>query len=179
MILSNLVHRLRQFRTLHHGVGIAVVLFLFITGATGLLLGWKKNVDLLQPPTHKGASTNVAEWVSYEHVVRTANRALDSVRHEQVGIERIDARPDKGIIKVVYLNYWEVQVDGKTGKALSVAPRHADWIEHIHDGSIFSEGFKLLYTNYIGWGLLVMSVTGFWLWYGPRRIRQVKHQPEK
>lgn len=179
MILNNLVHRLRQFRTLHHWVGIAVVLFLFITGATGLLLGWKKNVDLLQPPTHKGASTDVADWVSYAEVVRTANRALDSIRHEQVGIERIDARPDKGIIKVVYLNYWEVQVDGKTGNALSVAPRHADWIEHIHDGSIFNEGFKLLYTNYIGWGLLVMSVTGFWLWYGPRRIRQVKQQPEK
>ncbi|MBL7848065.1 MAG: PepSY domain-containing protein [Cyclobacteriaceae bacterium] len=178
MNLNNLISRLRQFRSLHHWVGIAVVLFMFISSVTGLLLGWKKNVDLLQPPTRKGASTDVAEWITYERVVLSANRALDSVRHEHPGIERIDARPDKGIVKVVYLNYWEVQVDGKTGKALSVAPRHADWIEHIHDGSILSEGFKLFYTNYIGWGLLIMSVTGFWLWYGPRKIRQVKQLPE-
>lgn len=177
MSLNNLVHRLRQFRFLHHWLGIAIVLFMIFSSVTGLILGWKKNVDLLQPPTIKGASTEVADWVSYEQVVRSANQAIDSVRHEQPGIERIDARPDKGIIKVVYLNYWEVQVDGKTGRALSVAPRHADWIEHIHDGSIINEGFKLFYTNYIGWGLLTMSITGFWLWYGPRRIRKVKNQP--
>lgn len=178
MSLHSLVRYLRQFRSLHHWIGIGVVLFMFISSVTGLLLGWKKNVDLLQPPTLKGGSADVADWVSYETVVRNANRALDSVRHEQPGIERIDARPDKGIIKVVYLNYWEVQVDGKTGKALSVAPRHADWIEHIHDGSIIGDGFKLLYTNYIGWGLMIMSITGFWLWYGPRRIRKVKQRPE-
>jgi uncharacterized iron-regulated membrane protein len=156
-----------------------VVLFLFLSSVTGLLLGWKKNVGLLQPATLQGGSSDVADWVSYETVVRNANRALDSICHDQTGIERIDARPDKGIIKVVYHNYWEVQVDGKTGKALSVAPRHADWIEHIHDGSIISDGFKLIYTNYIGWGLMIMSITGFWLWYGPRRIRKVKRLPEK
>lgn len=178
MSLNSLVQSLRQFRSLHRWIGIGVVLFMVLSSVTGLLLGWKKNVDLLQPPTQKGGSSNVADWVSYDQVVRSANRALDSVRHEQSGIERIDARPDKGIIKVVYLNYWEVQVDGKTGKAMSVAPRHADWIEHIHDGSIISDGFKLLYTNYIGWGLLIMSITGFWLWLGPRRIRSAKNVPE-
>ncbi len=174
MNLNSLVHRLRQFRTLHHWIGIAVVLFMLVSSITGLLLGWKKQVDLLQPPTKTGGSSNVADWVSYATVVRSANQALDSVQKGAVAIERIDARPDKGIIKVVYVNYWEVQVDGKTGKALTVAPRHADWIEHIHDGSILGEGFKLFYTNYIGWGLLIMSITGFWLWYGPRRIRRAK-----
>lgn len=147
---------------------------MLVSSITGLLLGWKKQVDLLQPPTKTGGSSNVADWVSYATVVRSANQALDSVQKGTVAIERIDARPDKGIIKVVYVNYWEVQVDGKTGKALTVAPRHADWIEHIHDGSILGEGFKLFYTNYIGWGLLIMSITGFWLWYGPRRIRRAK-----
>jgi uncharacterized iron-regulated membrane protein len=179
MKLTSLVHRTRQFRSLHKWIGISVFMFMLLSSITGLLLGWKKNVEILQPTTQKGGSKAVDEWVSFEQVVRSADKALDSVRHERSGIERLDARPDKGIIKVVYLNYWEVQIDGKTGKALSVAPRHADWIEHIHDGSIISEGFKLLYTNYIGWGLLIMSITGFWLWYGPRRIRQVKEAPEK
>jgi hypothetical protein len=106
-------------------------------------------------------------------------RAIDSVTHEENPIDKLDVRLDKGIIKVLFTKgYWEVQVDGKTGKALSVAQRHSDWIEHVHDGSIISDGFKLVYTNYIGWGLLVLALTGFWLWYGPRRIRKFKHESE-
>jgi hypothetical protein len=68
-----------------------------------------------------------------------------------------------------------VQVDASAGKALSVAKRHADWIEHVHDGSIISELFKLIYTNYIGWGLLILAISGFWLWYGPKAIRHAKN----
>jgi len=175
MIIQNLVHRLRQFRSIHKWIGISVVLFMLITSSTGLLLGWKKNVELLQPPTLKGTSTNVAEWVSFEVISNAARHALDSVTHEPNTIDRLDVRYDKGIIKVLFLKgYWEVQVDASTGKALSVAKRHADWIEHVHDGSIISDFFKLIYTNYIGWGLLLLSISGFWLWYGPRAIRKAK-----
>ncbi|MFY8037539.1 MAG: DNA mismatch repair protein, partial [Cyclobacteriaceae bacterium] len=128
----------------------------------------------LQPPTQKGSSVNLSEWVSFDRVVSTAHHALDSVAHVSGEIEKLDVRIDKGVIKVIYLNYWEVQIDGKTGKALSVAQRPSDWIEHIHDGSIISDNFKLLYTNYTGWSLLILSITGFWLWFGPRKIRNEK-----
>ncbi len=153
---------------------------MLVTSATGVLLGWKKNVDILQPPAQDGASANLQEWVSFEVVAQSALHAFDSVVKQPNEIDKMDVRPKDGIIKVLLKKgYWEVQVDGKTGKALSVAQRHSDWIEHVHDGSIISDGFKLLYTNYIGWGLLVLSVTGFWLWYGPRRIRHFKHESER
>lgn len=175
MALQNLVHRLRQFRTWHHWVGISVVLFMLITSITGVLLGWKKNVEILQPATLKGGTTNMHEWVSFDAVASAATQAIDSVVGRPIEIDRMDVRPDKGMIKVTFKEgYWEAQIDAANGKVLSVAQRHADWIEHIHDGSIISEGFKLLYTNYIGFGLLMLSITGFWLWYGPRRIRKVK-----
>jgi uncharacterized iron-regulated membrane protein len=175
MIIQNLVHRLRQFRSLHKWIGISVALFMLITSITGVMLGWKKNVELLQPPTFKGESTDVTKWISFETVSQSALHAIDSVTHEENSIDRLDVRYDKGIIKVLFTKgYWEVQVDATSGKVLSVAKRHADWIEHIHDGSIISELFKLIYTNYIGWGLLILSITGFWLWYGPRAIRKAK-----
>jgi uncharacterized iron-regulated membrane protein len=175
MIIQKLVHRLRQFRSIHKWIGISVALFMLITSVTGILLGWKKNVELLQPATLKGESTDVAEWVSFEMVSQAALRAIDSVTHQENQIDRLDVRFDKGIIKVLFTKgYWEVQVDATTGKALSVAQRHADWIEHIHDGSIISELFKLIYTSYLGWGLLFLSITGFWLWYGPKVIRKAK-----
>ncbi len=175
MALQNLVQRLRQFRSLHKWIGISIAFFMLITSLTGVILGWKKNVELLQPTTRKGKSTDVTQWVSFETVSQSALRAIDSVTHQENAIDRLDVRYDKGIIKVLFTNgYWEVQVDASTGKALSVAQRHADWIEHIHDGSIVSELFKLIYTNYIGFGLLILSITGFWLWYGPRAIRKAK-----
>ncbi len=175
MALQNLVHRLRQFRSIHKWIGISVALFMLITSTTGVLLGWKKNVELLQPATQKGSSLAFAEWTSFDKVARAASLAVDSVTGRTIEIDRMDVRPDKGIIKVTFKEgYWEAQVDGTSGNVLSVAQRHADWIEHIHDGSIISEFFKLMYTNYIGLGLLFLSITGFWLWYGPKVIRKAK-----
>lgn len=175
MIIQNLVHRLRQFRSIHKWIGISVALFMLITSVTGVMLGWKKNVELLQPATLKGGTLDVTKWVNFEKVSQSALRAIDSVTNEENSIDRLDVRFDKGIIKVLFTKgYWEVQVDAKTGKALSVAKRHADWIEHVHDGSIIGDTFKLIYTNYIGWGLLTLAITGFFLWYGPRAIRKMK-----
>jgi hypothetical protein len=90
-------------------------------------------------------------------------------------VDRLDVRPDKGIVKVLMKHgYWEVQVDGASARVLSVAQRHADWIEHIHDGSIVNEIFKVSYTNILGFGLLILSVTGLYLWYGPKAVRNSK-----
>jgi uncharacterized iron-regulated membrane protein len=175
MALQTLVTRLRQFRLIHKWIGISLVTLLLITSITGLILGWKKNVAAIQPATLTGASKNISTWVSFSEVVASANHALDSSVHISGEIERLDVRIDKGIVKVIYINYWEVQIDGKSGKALSIKRRHSDWIEHIHDGSIISEGFKLFYTSYLGWGLLILSISGFWLWYGPKRVRKIKN----
>jgi uncharacterized iron-regulated membrane protein len=176
MIIQKLVHRLRQFRSIHKWIGISVALFMVITSATGVMLGWKKNVELLQPATQTGSSLSFSEWTTFDTIARAASQAIDSVTGRKIEIDRMDVRPDKGIIKVTFREgYWEAQVDGASGKVLSVAQRHADWIEHVHDGSIISETFKLIYTNYIGLGLLCLAITGFWLWYGPQVIRKAKH----
>lgn len=175
MIIQNLVLRLRQFRSIHKWIGISIALFMLVTSITGVMLGWKKNVELLQPATLKGGTLDVTKWVSFERISQSALQAIDSVTNEKNSIDRLDVRFDKGIIKVLFTKgYWEAQVDAATGKTLSVAQRHADWIEHIHDGSIINDFFKLIYTNYIGFGLLFLSITGFWLWYGPKRIRKAK-----
>jgi hypothetical protein len=175
MPLQKLVNAIRQFRRLHKLVGISVVAFMLITATTGILLGWKKNVDLLQPPTQKGTSLAYKDWTSFDVIAKNSLLAIDSVTGKKIEIDRMDVRPDKGIIKVTFKEgYWEAQVDATSGKVLSVAQRHSDWIEHVHDGSIISDGFKLLYTSYLGFGLLLLSVSGFLLWYGPRFIRKSK-----
>ncbi|HND16557.1 MAG TPA: PepSY domain-containing protein, partial [Saprospiraceae bacterium] len=95
-------------------------------------------------------------------------------------LNRIDVRKDKGTVKFVFdEHYWGIQLDGATGGLLHVEQRRADFLEQIHDGSILdhylgtSNGqIKLVYTTIMGLALLIFTVTGFWLWYGPKRMRK-------
>ncbi len=97
-------------------------------------------------------------------------------------IERIDIRKDKGMVKFVFSNHlWEIQLDGATGKLLHIGKRHSDLIENIHDGSVLDDftgtengQLKLIYSSIMGLSLLAFTITGFWLWYGPKRMRKNK-----
>ena len=95
-------------------------------------------------------------------------------------MDRIDIRPDKGMAKFVFADHFNgIQLDMATGEVLHIEKRRADLIEKIHDGSILDHyldtgggQIKLFYTTVIGLALLVFTVTGFWLWYGPKRMRR-------
>jgi len=78
-------------------------------------------------------------------------------------------------------NYWEIQVDGATGEVLSAEIRWSDFIENLHDASYLDKVFgiesgtiKLIYTSVMGVALLLFTITGFWLWAGPKRLRKLK-----
>jgi len=117
-------------------------------------------------------------WLSVEAMAERAQGALmHHTGRSELSIDRIDIRPDKGIVKVNFEQaYWEVQMDGHSGKVLSIAQRHSDWIEQVHDGSIISETFKLLSMHTLSFGLLALVMSGCWLWLGPKKIRRLKKQ---
>lgn len=173
--VKSLSRRTRWWRPVHHYLGLCVALLLFISAATGLLLGWKKNVDLLQPPTQKGAAESLEQWLPLSRLEAAAVEAMRADVPGNFHVDRIDVRPDKGIAKVTFKpGYWEVQVDGATAAVLSVERRYSDLIEQIHDGSIISDLFKLVSMNLLGLGILALILSGLWLWYGPWRIRRIK-----
>ena len=179
MILQKLIKKLRNYRVYHRLLGLGLSVFLLISAVTGLLLGWKKNVDLIQPPTQKGVSKDLSTWMPVADLAVIAESAFRErvPGQENNGIDRMDVRPGKGIVKVLFDNgWWEVQVDGTSGEVLSVARRHSDWIEALHDGSIVTDWFKLGMMNILGLGLVIMIVTGLWLWYGPKVVRRVKRR---
>ncbi len=137
---------------------------------------------MLQPPTQIGVSNDLSTWKSVNELYAIASEALIVAHPDQVdnSIDRMDVRPSKGTVKVLFeKGYWEVQLDGTSGAVKSIARRHSDWIEHLHDGSIISDWFKLLSMNYLGVGVLVMIITGLWLWYGPKAYRKKKQRVEK
>ncbi|MBS1611871.1 MAG: PepSY domain-containing protein [Bacteroidetes bacterium] len=171
------------FRKVHRVTGVSLFAFFFIVAATGLLLGWKKHSGgIILPKSYKGTSADLKDWLPLDSLHTIACSTLhDSVDAAlSLDLERIDVRKDKGMVKFVFIDhYWGIQLDGATGKLLHIERRRSDFIENIHDGSILDyffktdkEQIKLVYTSILGTALLIFTVTGFWLWYGPKRLRR-------
>jgi uncharacterized iron-regulated membrane protein len=182
------MNRKRQARTLritrriHRWMGATLFLLFLLVSLSGLLLGWKKNAaDLIMPPTQKGSTHSTNGWIPLDSLASIAIQQMGAINNEEWTIDRMDVRPEKGIVKIIFQQgHWETQLDGSSGKVLSVGKRHSDWIEHLHDGSLFdlwldTHFIKLLFTSVSGIALLTFTITGFWLWYGPKVMRKYKH----
>ncbi len=174
---------LRTFRKIHRTTGIFLFLVMIMVGATGLLLGWKKNSSgKIHPSTYKGTSTDLSQWLPMDTLQSIAFSALKEEKGNDINLEiqRIDARPNKGTVKFIFSNHYNgVQVDASTGDILKVTRRNSDIIENLHDGSILDrvlgtkgEIIKLVFTTISGLSLILFSVSGFWLWYGPKLVRK-------
>jgi len=175
--IKRYIKSLRSLRLWHRYLGITLALLLLISAVTGILLSWKKEFDVIQPSTQKGVAKDLVDWKPIHELADIASTHFYEIYPSQKDnpIARLDVRPSKGVMKVVYENEnWEVQVDGASGEILSVAQRNSDWIESIHDGSIISDLFKLISMNFLGVGLILLLTSGLWLWYGPGLIRKWK-----
>jgi hypothetical protein len=174
---------LRTFRKVHRTTGALLFVFFFFTSVTAILLGWKKHSGgLILAESYQGTSVDLKEWLPIDSLHSIACKILhDSVSSDlSLEVERIDIRKNKGMVKFIFEDsYWGIQLDGATGRLLQIERRRADFIEGIHDGSVLDKYFgtkggqiKLFYTSVMGLALLVFTITGFWLWYGPKRMRK-------
>jgi hypothetical protein len=185
MDTQKVVKKTRWYRKLHRWIASVLFVFFLLISVTGILLGWKKNTSgYLLAKTHKGKSINPQDWISIDSLQKKAISIYrDSISgNSTVAIDRIDIRPDKGMAKILFEdNYTALQIDLATGSLIYLEKRRADFIEHLHDGTYIdnllqnkSGWFKLSYTSVIGCSLLLLTFSGFWLWYNPKRIRNSK-----
>jgi uncharacterized iron-regulated membrane protein len=183
---SKLVNTTRWYRKWHKQMGIVSFAAFFVIALTGLLLIWKKNSNgYLLGETLKGKSTNAQEWVTIDSLQKSALAYLsEKMPAADPAIDRIDIRPEKGIAKVAFKNhYTAIQVDLTTGQSLGIETRRADFIEQLHDGSLFdrllgTEFIKLVYGTLAGLLLIFLCISGFFLWYNPGKIKRIKQQKQ-
>lgn len=177
---------LRLFRKIHRALGISLFLLFTLIALSGLLLGWKKNSGgYLLAKSYQGTSDKQETWLPVDSLTKIALQVLaDSISTDlPPRLDRIDFRPDKGMVKYVFTDhYWGIQLDCVTGQVLTIEKRRSDFIEHLHDFSYFDKltgtknsKLKLFYTTIMGLALLGFTTTGFWLWYGPKLMRQHKN----
>ncbi len=156
-------------RKYHRWATVVIALPFLVILVTGNLLLWKKDIAWIQPPTQQGATT--VPSISFDQIMDAAQTAAKAGISSWDDVDRIDVRPDEGVAKIRSVTGWEVQVDTDSGEVLQVAYRRSDLIESIHDGTWFHSRLKLWLFFPVAIVLLILYLTGIYLFYLPYKIK--------
>ena len=159
-------------RKIHYWGSAIIAIPILIVIVTGIILLLKKDIGWIQPPTHKGIGKTPT--ISFEEIVSIASQVDEAGVTGWHDIDRLDVRPKKGVIKIRTKDSWEIQIDHQTGKLLHTAYRRSDLIESIHDGSFFHDYAKLGLFLPASLILLVLWVTGIYLFALPLLSKKKK-----
>ncbi len=162
-------------RWLHRWIGVFAGLGLTVIAVTGILLATKGSLGWIRPPEQKGAKVAaLAHVISLDEAANAAFAEGLANLKSRDDIDRIDYRPKSNIFKVLSKEgYHEVQVDGASGKVLTVNYRTDQLTEDIHDFSFFHDLFHHYGLPVVGIGLLVLAVSGIGMFFVPV-IRRAK-----
>ncbi|MDG1418726.1 MAG: PepSY-associated TM helix domain-containing protein [Maricaulis sp.] len=161
----------RLFRQIHYWLSLVVMVPLAIMLLAGLFLMLKKEVSWIQPPSQTGIMSDQAPALSMDDLLLRARAVPEAEIAGWEDVARIDLRPGRGMAKFLSQSDWEIQLDTATGDVLSSAYRRSDWIEALHDGSYFADWVKLFVFFPTGIMLLVMYLSGIYLFLIPRMAK--------
>lgn len=137
---------------------------------TGILLQLKKDVDWIQPPTMIGENIQNLS-LSFDKILDISSSVGEANISSWEDVDRLDVRPNKGIVKVRAKNNWEIQIDTFTGEVIQTAYRRSDIIEKLHDGSWFNDKIKLWVFFPSGVILLGLWLTGVYMLARPYYVK--------
>jgi uncharacterized iron-regulated membrane protein len=167
---------MKPFRLLwviHKWIGIVLGPVLLLVTVTGFLLLLKKDWHWIMPPTRSG-TPGPAEAIRPLHEVYRAAFALERPQlNSEQDLDRIEFRPAVGVFKLrSRRDHYEIQIDATTLAVLAEGTRRSDWLEALHDGSLFGDGFHGYAMPASAIALLVLTVSGYLLWIWPMLIRR-------
>ena len=137
---------------------------------TGILLQLKKDVDWIQPPTMIGENIQNLS-LSFDKILDISSSVGEANINSWEDVDRLDVRPNKGIVKVRAKNNWEIQIDTFTGEVIQTAYRRSDIIEKLHDGSWVNDKIKLWIFFPSGVILLGLWLTGVYMLIRPYYVK--------
>lgn len=183
--MSFAIQVLRAARIWHKKVASLLFIFFFIISLTAILLGWKNLFVSSIYSTHLNQKNSVllSEWLPIDSLKTLATVAFQSkvVSVKSSEAESMNARLDKGYIRFTFSNQYNVQLNAKTGELQSIDKKAPDWILKLHDGEMLDDLLKTkngiskkIYATVIGFALFFLTLSGFWMWFKPKQIKNAK-----
>ncbi len=152
---------------IHLWTGVTATVLVVVIAITGVMLNHKQLFGF-QPDPPDAARTGLSGAMSMLELVSAAE-AVAGDQAAASGIDRLDVRPDKGLMKVRFDDRaaTEVTVAIHTGEVLSIGTRDDVFLEKLHSGEIFGDNWILL-SDAMGIALLILLLTGAWIWLYPK-----------
>lgn len=162
-------------RKTHYWATAFLAVPIVIIICSGLVLQVKKHWNWVQPDEQVGTGTTPG--LDFEGILASVRSVTELEVTGWDDVKRLDVRPGRGMVKVSLKSGWEVQVDLGTGRVLQAAYRRSDLIESIHDGSFFWGNLtKLGIFLPCGVALLLMWITGLWMFWLPFSVKRKRRQ---
>lgn len=151
----------------HLWLGVLFTAVLLVLSITGILLNHKVPLGLMPEVSHEPT----AEFTAALPLAELARRALEAAGETGgiASIDRMDVRPRRGLVKVRLRNpeSTEVTLDVASGSVLHIGARGDVFLERLHSGEALGDGWVLL-SDAGAIALIVLLVSGYWLWLWPR-----------
>lgn len=157
---------------LHLWLGVIFTGALLVISVTGIALNHKRGLGLMPDVKHSPSAP-------FEDALPLSELADIGLRVGSITetggpaplsfVDRMDVRPKNGYVKVRLRDaaVTEVTVDIVTGKVLHIGPRGDSFLEKVHSGEVFGDGWVLL-SDVAAIVLTLTLITGIWLWIAPR-----------
>jgi uncharacterized iron-regulated membrane protein len=151
----------------HLWVGVVVGALLLVVSLTGVLLNHKLGLGLMPEVEHVPTAPLGSALPLAELVGAAAGHAGAEVA--AAGVDRMDVRPDDGLVKVRFRDrrVTEVTVDLATGRALDIGERNDVFLEKLHSGEIFGSRWVLL-SDLAAVAAMLLVGSGLVLWLVPK-----------
>ena len=151
----------------HLWVGVVFTVALLSISITGILLNHKRALGLMPDVKNTSTSLFTNALPLAELAIRARAAAGPVIGNTEV--DRMDVRPDKGLVKVRFTDpaSTEVTLDVFSGKSLHVGRRGDVFLEKLHSGETFGSN-GILISDAAAIALTILLLSGYWLWLVPR-----------
>lgn len=155
----------------HLWLGVTISFLVLIISVTGVMLNHKRLLGFI-PETD---AVRPQAFASALPLPELAQHAAAAVAPEvaAAGIDRMDVRPQKGLIKIRFKDsdVSEVTLALDDGTVLLLGQRNDSFLEQVHSGDAFHKHGYLL-SDVAAIALLGLMLSGFWVWLYPHtRVR--------
>jgi len=172
---------LQNFRSLHKKFASVLFVFFFLIGLTGSLLSFKSAfTKVVFENKEISGETKLSSILPLDSLEKIATITLNEKAHTKFKkSEKVEIKIAKGTVLFYYKDAYSIQLNGASGAPILIEKKFGGIIQDIHDGAILDSLFtnklslsKKVYSIIMGLSLLLLTITGTYMWYKPKMIKK-------